>query len=1257
MVSAYSNAVRKLCVILLAIMITISFMPRQQHTYAGENEGDSPWLGAIDTAWYNTSTDTFSLTNGAQLAGLAAIVNGTAYGIARDSFIGKTILLNADVDLNNVGWTPIGTGVVDTTFTWTNPDSDVSQGELVNVTDASAPFDGVFEGNERSVTGLNVDNGSSLCGFFGYLGSNGTIRRLGLEGVVSVSISTGETSDCIGGLVGFNRGTIEHYTGNVAVNAGDSYNVGGVVGFNDGRTGNGRILYAANLGNVIGYAKTGGITGQNAGLVKGSYNAGRIEGRNITSKNGVGGIAGRNGNHNTAVETGRIVDCFNRGVVGSNEQKWVGGITGFQNSLSSIKNTYSIGEIVLGSGYNNPITGKAEGFSDGNNYSLNTLYYFVGSSEALRLAESGIRKTEVEMKSPDFVDELNAGGRSFLPDFEGDAAINDGYPLIRGNQVPDIGVFERIEITKDPSKLDYVSGQKFDLSGFEAYAVYGDGSKEAITDIEIGNTGALTLADNKIVLTLRYGEATLIKEYDVVVSQNALISIDIKTQPLVKIYAEGTSFDPTDLVVTATYSNGSMRDLDSEEYAFTPNLGTPLTTADRKVTVSYSADGVAKTVDVPITVLRMTVPSQNSEGVYEIKEIGDMLWFGAQVNLAGNNAINAILTTDLNLVNAAFSPIGNSTATHQYAGTFDGNGKTLALLIDTSANYSGAFGYVGAAGVVKNLTIAGSVNGGSYTGAVAGQLDGRISHCTNLASVTGNGVYVGGLSGYMNGSATISDAVNHGAITGTYDVGGAVGYSAGTGTLTDIINRGAVTATGTQATNTYGVGGIVGVSTRTATITHNINTGSVRSGLYSTGGVVGYLSAAGSVIGNYNGGTVTGLAGRDGTNIGGVAGRINAESGILRDNYNTGKVSHEQTVGTTHASEIGPVVGFCAGKVSGNFYAQDSMTAIPEGTTGVVVTSDYVSAVSALLSAISNEEILISFGGYPALESAWDGIVRLTLDPDGGVLLGETVVGVKYNATYTPPIPTKAGFTFEGWYLDGNKVTSFLVASKSAFMLVAKWTKEIPVEGNQDGGNVDGKTDGKNSDAGKPIDKPFVKSPAPKISGAAKVGGKLTAIASAWSPNAKFSYQWYQNGKAIKGATKSTYILKKAQLGKKITVKVTGKLTNKSADNLAGSASLTKTSKATAKVKADFKKGTVKIVGTAKVGKKLTAKTAKWSPKPKFSYQWYANGKPIKGATKSTLVLKKAQQGKKITVKVTAKKTYYVKVVKASAKTKKVAKK
>jgi hypothetical protein len=187
----------------------------------------------------------------------------------------------------------------------------------------------------------------------------------------------------------------------------------------------------------------------------------------------------------------------------------------------------------------------------------------------------------------------------------------------------------------------------------------------------------------------------------------------------------------------------------------------------------------------------------------------------------------------------------------------------------------------------------------------------------------------------------------------------------------------------------------------------------------------------------------------------------------------------------------------------------------------------------------------------------------------------------------------------------------------------------------------------------KPVDdtapKAFSTASIPTISGTVRVGKTLTANAGAWTPSPTLRYQWYANGATIKNATAKTFKLTTAQLGKKISVKVTG--------TKSGYTTTAKTSRQTAKVTATFTKAAKpKISGTAKVGKTLKVKVGTWKPKPKYSYQWYANGKKIKKATKSTLKLTRALKGKKITVKVTGKKTNYVTKTVTSAQTKKVKK-
>jgi hypothetical protein len=65
------------------------------------------------------------------------------------------------------------------------------------------------------------------------------------------------------------------------------------------------------------------------------------------------------------------------------------------------------------------------------------------------------------------------------------------------------------------------------------------------------------------------------------------------------------------------------------------------------------------------------------------------------------------------------------------------------------------------------------------------------------------------------------------------------------------------------------------------------------------------------------------------------------------------------------------------------------------------------------------------------------------------------------------------------------------------------------------------------------------------------------------------------------------------------------------------------------------------ISGTATVGQTLKAAPGVWTAGAALTYQWYANGVAIAKATASSLVLPAAVAGKRITVRVTGKKTSY----------------
>jgi len=163
---------------------------------------------------------------------------------------------------------------------------------------------------------------------------------------------------------------------------------------------------------------------------------------------------------------------------------------------------------------------------------------------------------------------------------------------------------------------------------------------------------------------------------------------------------------------------------------------------------------------------------------------------------------------------------------------------------------------------------------------------------------------------------------------------------------------------------------------------------------------------------------------------------------------------------------------------------------------------------------------------------------------------------VKLTATVTPTAATGSVQFYDGTAAVGSPV-ALAAGAASATVTVKPGTHSYTAK--YTGSSTYAESTSKPVSVTAAAPKKFTKTVKPTISGSARVGKKLTAKVKAWSPKATFSYQWYANGKSIKGATHSTWKLAKAQKGKKITVKVTG--------SRVGYTKVTLASKATAKVK------------------------------------------------------------------------------------------
>ncbi len=165
----------------------------------------------------------------------------------------------------------------------------------------------------------------------------------------------------------------------------------------------------------------------------------------------------------------------------------------------------------------------------------------------------------------------------------------------------------------------------------------------------------------------------------------------------------------------------------------------------------------------------------------------------------------------------------------------------------------------------------------------------------------------------------------------------------------------------------------------------------------------------------------------------------------------------------------------------------------------------------------------------------------------------------------------------------------------------------------------------------------------PNIGGSPRVGLTLTAVPGTWVPEgADVHYRWLIGKKPIPGATGATFVPTVAQVGKEITLEVTAN-------------GKTRTNNELAAVYPGLFTGAPKprLVGAVAVGQQVSVEIGAWTvPGTSFSYQWKRNGKKIKKATKASYRPTKADQGKKLTVTVTAKARGYVTKSVTSAATK-----
>lgn len=156
-----------------------------------------------ESGWYyNNTTGSYKIQTPEELRFLATLVNDKHI-----DFSGKTITLNADIDLSGIkDWAPIGK-------------------------DADHPFKGTFNGNEKVISGMTVAGDYANAGLFGVV-DGGTIRNVTVKDGKVTSAAAGAN---VGGIVGWLKSGGVYSCACTAEVSGSGQNavIGGLVGKND----------------------------------------------------------------------------------------------------------------------------------------------------------------------------------------------------------------------------------------------------------------------------------------------------------------------------------------------------------------------------------------------------------------------------------------------------------------------------------------------------------------------------------------------------------------------------------------------------------------------------------------------------------------------------------------------------------------------------------------------------------------------------------------------------------------------------------------------------------------------------------------------------------------------------------------------------------------------------------------------------------------------------------------------------------------
>lgn len=235
-------------------------------------------------------------------------------------------------------------------------------------------------------------------------------------------------------------------------------------------------------------------------------------------------------------------------------------------------------------------------------------------------------------------------------------------------QLPDIsipvgGKLDSINVTTQPEMTEYCIGDVFDPAGMKVTATY-QGSEGSFTKEIDGytyDTVAFTEAGTKtITISYTHGGVTKTTSIQVTVKNATLEKIEVTTPPNKTAYSVGAAFDPTGMVVTATYSDGSTKAITG--YTYSPET---FSAGDKTVTITYG--GKTAVVDVQLgLVTQIAITTPPAKTTYKA---GEGFSPDGMVVTATYSDGSTVVTTDYNYTPSGKLAVGDSAVTITYTGS------------------------------------------------------------------------------------------------------------------------------------------------------------------------------------------------------------------------------------------------------------------------------------------------------------------------------------------------------------------------------------------------------------------------------------------------------------------------------------------------------------------------------------------------------------------------------------------------------------